>query len=187
MSDIPDPLRELVNAQLMDDETIQWIDQPVPYYFSVGSSIAFGFGLYFLFWSIAAISIVVVNNTGPTPAPIELFPIGVIILLIGLFLLSAPLRVRKRTQRTVYALTNHRAIIVQGTFSAFDVTSYYPANLWHLSCKQNANGVGSLCFNTTGGGVLQWTIRRGFLNVRDVVKVERMFQELKRTKLPEKS
>jgi len=43
---IPENLRELVNTQLMNDETIQWIDQPIPYYFSVGSAIAFGFGVY---------------------------------------------------------------------------------------------------------------------------------------------
>ena len=186
MSDIPENLRELVNAQLMDGETIQWIDQPVPYYFSVGSSIAFGFGLYFLFWSIAVISIVVVNNTGPAPAPIELFPIGVIILLIGLFLFSAPLRVRKRTQRTVYALTNHRAIIVQGTFSVFNITSYYPADFGDVFSKQKANGLGNLCFRTEHWGSTL-PIRKGFFNIRNVAKVERMLQELKRTKQPEKS
>jgi hypothetical protein len=188
MSDIPEKLRELVNAELRDGETIQWIDMPIPYYFTVGSAITFGIGIYFILWSLAATSFVLSSLIRDIPGhavPKEFILIGVIILLIGLYLLSAPLRVRKRTQRTVYVLTNHRAIIVQETSSALDVTSYYPANLWHLSRKQKADGTGSLCFNTTGGGILQWTIRRGFLNIRNVEKVERMMQDLKAAKLPE--
>ena len=181
---IPDNLRELVNAELMDGETIQWIDMPIPYFFTVGTSIMFGLGLYFCFWAIAFASFALFNGVRHEPAEFVLVSVIVstVVMLIGLYLLSAPLRVRQRTKRTVYALTNQRAIIVQATPRSVDVTSYYPANLWHLSRKQKANGTGSLCFNTTGGGVLQWTIRRGFLNIRHVDKVEWMMQELKNTK-----
>ena len=181
---IPENLRELVNAQLMDDETIQWIDQPIPFYFSVGSAIAFGFGLYitvFMIFFVCMIAFEPIHGTVFAP-----FILIFVYLLLGLFLLSFPLRTRRKTTRTVYALTNLRAIIVQGAFSGFNITSYYPADFVDMFCKQKANGTGNLCFrNEVWGSLVR--IRQGFFNIRNVVKVERMLQELKRTKSPEQT
>jgi hypothetical protein len=185
MSDIPEKLRELVNAELMDDETIQWIDMPIPYYFSVGSSIAFGIGIYI---TVVSILLACMFAFGPFPGGVPDYIITFIIcsvyLALGLFLLSFPLRTRRKTGQTVYAVTNLRTIIVQGTLSAFNVTSYYPADFSDMFRKQKANGIGNVCFRSEHWGSIV-KIRKGFFNVRNVDKVERMLQELKRTKSTE--
>lgn len=182
---VPDKLRELVNAGLMDDETIQWIAKPIPYYFSMGSSIAFGFGLYI---SVMIISMTLMLGYGSHPGGVpDLLIISIlcsVYLLLGLFLLSFPLQTRRKTARTVYAVTNFRAIVVQGTFPAFNVTSYYSADFGDIFCKQKANGLGNLCFHTEHWGSIL-PIKKGFFNIRNVTKAERLLQELKRTKLPE--
>jgi len=187
MSDIPENLRELVNAQLMGDEAILWIAQPIPYYFSLGSSIAFGFGLYITAMIIAMVCMFAFDHHPGGVLDIVIMSIlCTVYLSLGLFLLSIPFRTRRKTAQTVYAVTNLRVIVVQGTFSAFNVTSYYPADFGDVFCKQKVNGLGNLCFRTdTWGSVLP--IRKGFFNVRNVAKVERLLQELKRTKTPEQS
>ena len=182
MSDIPEKLRELVNAKLMDDETIQWIDMPVPYYFSIGSSIAFGFGLYITGMIIPFACMVIFDrHHGGVPDAIMVSILCSVYLALGLFLLSFPWRTRRKTAQTVYAVTNLRTIVVQGTFSAFNVTSFYPADFGDIFSKQKTNGLGNLCFRTEHWGSIL-PIRKGFFNIRDVGKVERMLQELKRTK-----
>ena len=181
---IPENLRELVNAQLMDDETIQWIDQPIPYYFSIGSAIAFGFGVYCTAGSVVWMSIAMFATFHPEFERIFALLVGIPNLLFGLFWLSFPLWwTRRKTTRTVYTITNLRAIIVQGAFSGFNVTSYYPADFVDMFCKQKADGTGNLCFRSEVWSSLV-RIRQGFFNIRNVVKVERMLQELKRTKSP---
>jgi len=196
---IPENLRELVNAQLMDDETIQWIDQPIPYYFSVVSAFVFGLGII---WTVTfgfllcVVVLELVLEPPPVkppplgipmtlgPPPVVTIPIIALLLLPGLFLLSVPLLMCREVKQTIYALTNLRAIIVQGTLSGFNVTNFYPADFVEMFCKQKADGTGNLCFRNGVWDFLEPT-KRGFCNIRNVVKVERMLQELKRTKSPE--
>jgi len=49
---IPEQLQELVNAELMDDETIQWIGQPIPYFFSGDAIPTFLFAIPWTVFSI---------------------------------------------------------------------------------------------------------------------------------------
>ena len=175
MSDLSEKLRELVNTQLMGDETVQWVDQPIPVFWSEFMRL-FVPGIYviqlvvvFLLFAANGHEVVFWDNLLGISGTCLLVPVSCMI--------GAWIGIRERCRRTVYALTNHRAIIVYGTVFAFYVASYYPANLWQLSCRQKANGTGSLYFNTT---------RRFFLNIRNVAKVERMLQELKRTNSPER-
>jgi len=107
---------------------------------------------------------------------------GIPFVLIGFGMLSAPFWMRRSAKRTIYTITDLRAIIVQGTFSAHTVTSYYPADILHLSRKQRANGTGDLCFCFRGKSENESSSEQGFMNIRNVKEVERLLQELKRTK-----
>lgn len=181
---IPANLREMVNAKLMDGETIRWIDQPIPYFFSLVSSVAFGFGLYLLIVTTIILTAIASGEFGPPPdnEKERIFFLVAMIpnLLVGLGLLSAPLWTWRKSKRIVYALTNLRVIIVQRTFSTFNIMSYCPADFSCLSSKQRTNGTGNLCFRTESGGFSSLLpIRRGFWNIRNVGKVECMLQELK--------
>jgi len=170
----------------MDDETIQWIDQPIPVFFTGLSTFAFVFGLFF-----TAFCTIILLDCMLYPPPMTLrpplpwtFTILSPFLLLGLFLLSIPLLMWREAKQTVYAITNLRVIVVRGTYSGFNVTNFYPANFVDMFCKQKADGTGNIFFRN---GVWDWLepTKRGFVNIRNVVKVERMLQELKRTKSPE--
>ena len=192
---IPENLRELVNAQLMDDETIQWIDQPIPFYFSAVSATLFFNGMCLILLSFLIFLVVLDTLLDGRFDFFALFAF-MFCLLFNLLALSAPLLAWREAKRMVYALTNFRAIIVQGTFFGFNVTNYYPADFANMICKHKANGVGSLYFpvkklgpihllKNKSGFMRVGFIHEGFIHVRNVREVERMLQELKRTKSPE--
>jgi hypothetical protein len=184
---IPAHLRELVKDRLTDGETIRWIDMPIPHFFSLGSSIAFVIGIYLVAVSVVFLYVATaVGMRHPEPMPEHEHQMMIAFALIPYLLfalpfLSVPLWTYRKTKRTVYAITNLRAITVQGIFSTLTVASYYPTDLGNLSCKQRANGTGNLVFKIDGGCFF-WSIRRGFWNIRNVGNVERMMQELKNTK-----
>ena len=77
---------------------------------------------------------------------------GIPFVLIGLGMLFAPLWMHRSAKRTVYAITNHRAIIIRGIFFAYNVTSYYPSDLWYLARKQKNNGTGNIRFRIERDG-----------------------------------
>jgi len=189
MSDIPDPLRDLVNAQLMDGETIQWMDQPLSNYWSVGAMIAFVFGIYFTVTPIFPILSFVIEVRSDYIIFFNIFDVLLgfmqvcIYVLLGPFLLFFSLKTRRTTERTVYAITNRRAIIVQRGRSVFN-TTYYPKDFGDVWCKERVHGTGDI-YLRGGEGSLPW-LKAAFMNIRNVKEVERMLQELKQTKLPEK-
>jgi hypothetical protein len=70
-------------------------------------------------------------------------PILLVLTLPGLWLLSAPLQVLGRARRTVYALTNRRAIVMeQGPRP--DVASFAPAALLDVKAVPRRDGSGDL-------------------------------------------
>jgi hypothetical protein len=190
---IPENLLELVNDELLDGETIQWIDQPIPVFFSAAAMGTFFFAIpwtaFSLFWTCAAAGVFDPNNgvinLNFDPGRWHFAAFGIPFVLFGLGMLSSPLWMRRNAKRTVYAITDQRAIIVQGTFFAHNITSYYPADMWHVSRKQMANGTGDLYFCFHASEENESSKGQGFMNIRNVREIERMLQELKRTKSTE--
>jgi len=191
---IPAELQELVNAELTDNETIQWIDQPIPYFFSETVSGRFLFAIFLTafsaFWLCADAGVFDWNGGG-----FKLQNIGTeclffaVLLLLGLALLSTPLWMRRYAKQTVYVITNHRAMIVQGTLFADNVVSYYLADLVHVVRTQKADGTGSIRFRIQplrppirGFMDLRNEYAQEFIDIRNVKEVERVLQELKETK-----
>ena len=191
---IPEPLQELVNAELSEDETIQWIDQPIPSFFASGALEPFFFGIpwtaFSVFWTSGAAGVLDLNGGGFNfnfqnldAGRLLIAAFGIPFVLSGLWMLSAPLRVRRNAKRTVYAITNYRAIIVQGTLFAHNIMSYYPADICDISRTQKADGTGSLRYAI--GKIKNETEMpdvQAFVNIRNVQEVERILQELKGTK-----
>jgi hypothetical protein len=187
---IPAKLWELVNDELIDEESIQWIDQPIPIFFSPGATGLFLFGTvwtaFSIFWVCGAAGIgdmeQGINLNVIQLGQLALAAFGIPFVLIGFGLLSAPWWMYRFAKRTVYAITNHRAIIVQGGFSGLTVTSYYPNDIVYISRNQRAKGRGDILFRYGGTGGEHSTTGQGFENIRNVKEVERILQDLKRTK-----
>jgi hypothetical protein len=177
---IPENLRELVNAQLMDDETIQWIDQPIRIFFSFDNILAMFFAAFtgafllpFLLFCLNGNAEWFLQNM-----LLETLCASFVIALSSTF--SVLRAANKNVKRIVYAITNFRAMIVYGKARVITATSFYPTELSYLSCVPSANGTGHIFFRP-----LDRRHKHGFVHIRNVVKVERMLQELKRTKSPE--
>ena len=189
MSNIPEKLQELVNAQLMDDETIQWVDQPLSNYWSVGAMIAFGLGIYFTVTSIFPILLFVTGVLSAFPIFANIFDVILgfmqvcIYVLLGPFLLFFSLKTRRTAKRTIYVITNRRVIIIQKGRSLFNIT-YYPKDFGeNMRCEERVHGVGDIYF-LGGEGSFPW-YKAGLMNILNVKEVERMLQDLKRATLAE--
>lgn len=105
------------------------------------------------------------------------FPLfGVPFVLIGLGMLSSPYWARRAARRSIYVLTDRRAIIIRGSWrGSVTVRSFERERLTDLQRKQHADGAGDLIFtqdirSVSDGGRQMTPV--GFLAVHDVKNVE---------------
>ena len=115
---IPAPLAAKVERELERGEAVVWIGMPKPTFFSPRSTGAFLFAIpwtaFALFWTAGAAGFQVPKfNQG-----VDLFPLfGVPFVLIGFAMLSTPLWVYRNSFKTVYVITDRRAITIEGGWS----------------------------------------------------------------------
>ena len=177
---IPDSLRELVNAELNDGETIRWIEQPTPVFFSSDSGMPPIFGWIFIITFVITIFIALANGAVDLDKALLGF-IGASLLAAVSATLSIWGVLHKQAKQVVYVITDHRAIIAYKTSLELNVTNYYLPELSYLSRKQRANGTGHLYFSA-GHSKKNNNSVSDFFNIRNVQEVERLIQELKGTK-----
>jgi hypothetical protein len=182
-SSLSSELAARVAAELAPDEKLLWVGQPRPglvmrpAYFLV----PFGgvFAAFALIWVVVAM--IVTNGL--------MAPCGLPFLAVGVWLMFSPVWLGRQARRTLYALTDRRAIIWEpGWFGAFTVRNYTAAGLGRMSRTERADGSGDLVFEeittvTTSGntGTRYNTVRRGFLGIDNVREVE---DQVRRTLLP---
>lgn len=142
-------IRQLIKAELGCDEELLWEGQPRARIITVGSSIAFIFGIIFtafsLFWTT---SLLEQNSVSLFPATLmdRVFPFfSIPFLAIGIFLLFSPYWMYRGTQRTVFAITNRRCIIIKAGKTK-KVKSYNNEKISNIEKVQYANGFGDLIF-----------------------------------------
>jgi hypothetical protein len=116
---------------------------------------------------------------------------GLVGLGLGLVLILGPLGIYAAAARTVYAITNRRALVRQG-YAIFggQTDNYSPLQL-HAMVRHDSwmvRGAGDLVFRTRteitvtnhgrgGTSVSQRVIRFGFLGIDNAGKVERILRE----------
>jgi len=124
----------------------------------------------------------------------NIFPLwGVPFILIGLRMLTAPLWEYLRAARIVYAVTDHRALIIQSGGSK-KVKSFTAAELSNLDRKEKADGSGDLLFGKPESEETRRTrsfnfglpIPAGFIGIRDLRMVEQLLLDVAKSQ-PSKS
>jgi hypothetical protein len=84
-------------------------------------------------------------------------------------MLSAPIWAKKMARKSVYVLTNRRALVFKKQFSSMSIRSFEPDQLHDLERNQRADGTGDLIFKDGlgrtdlpggDGGQLKDSIRR---------------------------
>ena len=176
---IPNKIRQRVNRELEPMETIRWMEQPKPIYFTPRAKGAFIFAIpwtaFALFWTAAAG--VGTSNDGEVGL---MAYFGIPFIVIGLLLLSSPLWAHRRALKTVYVITDRRAITFDGGRRT-TIRSYTPDKLRNVYRNENPDGTGDVILNKK-----EWLDSEdhhqveelGFLRIRNPKEVERILKKL---------
>ena len=145
---LPEDLRERVQAELQPNESLRWVAQPLP---GRAAWAALPIVLFALPWTAFALFWIAVaaRGTAHSAGPGRLFPLfGLPFLVIGLGMFAAPLGIVRSARRTVYVVTDRRAIVIRGAGWAggVDVRSFEPEKLGDLRRAERPDGSGSLVF-----------------------------------------
>ncbi|MBI5844289.1 MAG: hypothetical protein HZB23_06440 [Deltaproteobacteria bacterium] len=171
---------DLVRRELEPGEKIEWYEQPVPRYFSPGTLGKFLFAIpwtaFTFFWTAGAAGFKMPDFSQGIPSLFPLF--GLPFILIGLGMLSAPLRSHRRAFKTIYAITDKRAMIITDGRTR-TVQSLLPESFTRLIRKEKRDGTGHILYEdggTDGDGNVVTDVL--FMDVRDPREVEGLLKSL---------
>ena len=186
IAEISSRLREKLNSEIEADERIVWADMPIPRFFTPGSLYQFLFAIpwtaFAIYWTCAATRFKIPDFN----EAFDFFPLfGLIFVFVGLGMLSSPFRQFRKAFKTVYAVTNKRAIIIEIGWST-TTRSFPPETLQDISRKEKRNGTGDIFFSPPPErGFFAPSIQRGqiqpiigFLGIRNPKDVEKMLRKL---------
>jgi hypothetical protein len=182
--DISAKLRRRIDRELDAGEFVKWVEQPLPRFFTGQSITLFITGIPFtafaIFWMYGAAGDKVPDLRQGIDAEHLFALFGVPFVLIGFWMLASPLRGWLKAFRTVYLITDKRAISIEsGWFTT--IRNYIPTQLKDLYRKERGDGTGDVVITTRfrrGSEGNSWTEEIGFINVRNPREVERLLQQL---------
>jgi hypothetical protein len=183
--DVPREFRPLVSPELRPDERVVWIGQPTPWRFVKRFIAVFFFGVFWsgflVFWADGFLETGIRGQDGWLGlAGWAAFSIP--FFLIGIGMLSTPYWSWRKAKRTVYVLTNERAILFDASWwRAMTIRSFEPARLTDLRRIQLPDGSGDLVFErtvTTDSEGSTKTTDHGFLSIPNVKSIEEAVQQL---------
>lgn len=184
MPRISDELQREINGELEAGETIKWIEQPLSQFFCKGSVVEMIAGIPFV-----AIALFLIHEAMEFQDPdlreaieINYVPalIGILFIIVGLWMLLSPLRRWLKISRTVYLITDRRAISIESTWIV-TIRNYMPSQLREMYRKQRRDGTGDvviMAHRHRDGEGASWTEEIGFMNVRNPREVEKLLQQL---------
>lgn len=180
---IPRNLRAKVDSELEAGERVQWIDMPIPRYFTPASTGAFLFAIpwtaFAILWMCGAAGFKIPDFK----EGFDLFPLfGVPFVLIGLGMLSSPFWAYRKSFKTVYVITDRRAITFDGGWST-TIRSYPPEKLADIFRKEKKDGSGDVIISRRAwrdsDGDRQ-SEDLGFLRIPNPKQIESMLKQLAR-------
>lgn len=183
LSTLPVEQRETVEKELDQDEQALWCAQPKPFRFARQALPAFVFAIpwtaFAVFWMCGAAGFEVPDFSEGRHF-FALF--GLPFVLVGLAMLSSPLWMMSKARRTVYVVTQRRAILFEGGWGT-TIRSFGPEKLTEMIRREKRDGSGDLIFEqraSTDSKGRRSTTEVGFLGidgVREIEKVLRMLTE----------
>lgn len=127
----------LQDAVLLPGEQLVWRGRPDPKRVMVRNLGAGVFGVIFM--GFAGFWIAMASSSG---SPLAAF--GIPFFLIGGFLASKPWRMRVKAQKSYYAITDQRVIILSGGRRGYQTEILNPADITDLKAKPRAGDSGDL-------------------------------------------
>jgi hypothetical protein len=165
----------MVDRELEPGESVKWIGMPIPRFFTGAST---GMFLFAIPWTAFAIFWMFGAWHQSKNLPFTLF--GVPFLLAGVGLFSTPLFTYRRSFKTVYVVTDKRAITFSGGWSTI-VRSYPPDALREIYRKERKDGTGDVvisrrAWRDSDGD--RHSEELGFLRVENPKEIEDMLKSL---------
>jgi hypothetical protein len=156
---------EVFSSELMPGETIQWTGRPNPaviFHREDWMMIPFSllWGGFAIFWFLGASGIWDIWTTRPSHA-FHFFGLiwGTPFVLVGQYLIWGRfVHNRWKKQRTYYALTNRRALIVEGGLGSRKSSSAFFETLSMIDAQVRADGIGRISFGGPVSG--EWRSKR---------------------------
>ncbi|MDY6897841.1 MAG: hypothetical protein SWZ49_07140 [Cyanobacteriota bacterium] len=181
--ELPNQLREKVDKELEIGESIRWIGQPIPRFFTVSSVGSFLFAIpwtgFVVFWVLTA-----------SRASIFFALFGIPFLIVGFGMLSSPIWFWLSAKNTAYVITNKRALSISVPVTLFanilstTIRNYPPSKLKDIYRKERANGTGDVVMGVQQSNRYlnnrrnQTTEEIGFMGIRNPREVEKMLRQL---------
>ncbi|MGL4290012.1 MAG: hypothetical protein ACRCVA_26910 [Phreatobacter sp.] len=170
------PLPDAIAKRLDKDEPVMWWAHPEPRHLmarNIGWQVVQGF--YVLFLALCMASIAAISDL--RLAPLVIFPLG-----YGLWRVLAPWRNYASAPRITYALTDRRALIVDGMFSSLSFPFEAIAFIETKSATDDAGHVlfyeDAPEFRSRIAIIISPTVKFGFLGIDSYRKVARQMQYL---------
>jgi hypothetical protein len=174
-------LRETIDRELDHAERVEWSGQPKPMRLAWQSLpivlFAIPWTAFAVFWTCGAADFKIPDFD----SAFDLFPLfGLPFVLVGLGLLSTPFWLIRKARRTVYVVTDQRAIIIEARRTV-SVRSFGPADLKGFQRKERRDGSGDITFGhpiRSSSDADCSPTQAGFLGIRDVRHVEELLRRL---------
>ena len=195
--DLPQQLRSLVESTLQVGERVTWMEQPIRWRRMVAVLPNVLGGVWFaapgLYSTVLAFVLayqivqsgLLAGSMGELAICFVLLFFGAPFALFGLWQGLAPYLAWRIAERSVYVLTERRAILfLSDGWGKVAVRSFAPEkfNYWH--CKRNIDGSGDVVFFREAvfrSGRMRQFSDIGFVAIRDVDVVKRKTRELMRS------
>ena len=181
--ELPDKLRQKVDKELEIGESIRWIGQPIPRFFTASSIGSF---LFAIPWT----GFVIFCVLGASGASIFFAMFGIPFLIVGFGMLSNPIWLWLSAKNTAYVITNKRAISITISFAPFGnmssttIRNYPPSELKNIYRTERADGTGDVVMGTEQKTKYVNNRRREateeivFMGIRNPQEVENMLRKL---------
>jgi hypothetical protein len=177
---IPQKLLDIIARELEPGERTEWVGMPIPRFFTPASTATFIFGIpwtaFAIFWTVSA-----GGESGEGFGIFSLFALfGIPFILIGFAMLLTPLWTYRKALKTVYAITDRRAVTFDGGIS-MTIRSYPPDQLQNLYRKEKSDGTGDIVISRRAWRDSDGDNRSeelGFLRIRDPKMVEGLLKKL---------
>jgi hypothetical protein len=173
---IPKNIKERVEQELESGEVVEWLGLRLPHYFKPSQILAFMFGIswtgFTIFWTF---------EFAKQKDPIIAILIGIPFALAGLAILYvAFIWAYHKPLKTIYVITNNRAIIIEEWYGRI-IQSFYPYHLQDIYCREKKNGIGDViitCRAIRESKFIRQSERFGFLRIKNPKEMEKKLKKL---------
>lgn len=180
---LPDAVaREALQAEIRSGETIVWAGRASRVQITSAQWYNTFGGLFFVAFSIMWMCISNGKSTQKNDAIIAT-AMGCLFLLLGLWFAITPLRARYKARKNIYAITDQRALVLEGALfgGARQVYSFDPHRLGKIRRTQRTDGSGDLILEESISGLDHETGQAmikvvGFIGINDVKQVEELLR-----------